>query len=106
MELDTQIEQLEAQIAELKVEVDAQEKCANVPEDLAKQLNIIEELWDLQERAMLRKYLSRIIDHIDLRTDGDRLVGTIYLRNLPELKGCANNWSLLSSLRKYFESVS
>lgn len=55
---------------------------------------------------MLRKYLSRIIDHIDLRTDGDRLVGTIYLRNLPELKGCANNWSLLSSLRKYFESVS
>jgi len=41
---------------------------------------------------MLRKYLSRIIDHIDLRTDGDRLVGTIYLRNLPELKGCANNW--------------
>ncbi|MCH7471757.1 hypothetical protein IIA79_02260 [bacterium] len=53
--------------------------------ELIQQFNIIKELWELGERPMLRRYLSQVIDHIDLRTDGQQLVGTVYLRNLPEL---------------------
>ena len=76
----------ESDLAEAQEQARIYEACASVPVELIQRFNIIKELWELGERATLRKYLSQVIDHIDLRTDGQQLVGTVYLRNLPELR--------------------
>ena len=76
----------ESDLAEAQEQARIYESGASVPVELIQRFNIIKELWELGERATLRKYLSQVIDHIDLRTDGQQLVGTVYLRNLPELR--------------------
>lgn len=53
---------------------------------VVEQVNIAVELWQLGEREKLRDFLAAIFDHIDLRTDGERLLVVPVLHDLPELR--------------------